>query len=272
MKAWWRRLVGRGETRGPGGPVFAPDWEPFLEKNVVLYASLPGGEKKRLRARTMEFLSTKSFEGCGGLELTAEMMVTVAGTASLLMLHRPGPLFPKLFSVLLYPSVFRARHVEETNSGIIHESAVDTLGESWESGSLILAWDAVRPGDPNHTPGQNIVLHEFAHQLDLDDGAEDGAPKLDSRESQRTWAQVFQEAFEERKWMRRMGYRCVLDDYASTHPAEFFAVSTEVFFERPSRLKKTFPRLYAELRGYFRFDPLDHLEREKNENRVREEN
>lgn len=256
MKAWWRkRFFGRREAPEEG-EAFDPAWEPVLERNVVLYPRLPEAEKKRLCARLVEFLGTKSFEGCGGLELTEEMMVTVAGTASLLMMNRPGPLFPALYTVLLYPGVFRARHVEETDSGIVHESAPETLGESWESGSVILAWDAVRPGDRNHTPGQNIILHEFAHQLDLDDGAEDGAPKLDSREAQRTWTQVFHEAFEERKWMRRMGHRCVLDDYATTHPAEFFAVATEVFFERPARLERTFPRLYSELKRYFQFDPV----------------
>ncbi len=256
MKGLWRKIRGLGGKDSlAASAAFDPAWEPHLERNVVLYGGLSAAKKERLRARVVEFLGSKSFEGCGGLELTEEMMVTVAGTASLLMMNRPGPLFPALFTVLLYPSVFRARYVEETDSGIVHESAPETLGESWESGSVILAWDAVRPGDRNHTLGQNIILHEFAHQLDLDDGAEDGAPKLDSREAQRTWAQVFQEAFEERKWMRRMGHRCVLDDYAATHPAEFFAVSTEVFFERPARLERTFPRLYSELKRYFRFDP-----------------
>lgn len=264
MISWLRkRMMGRDDGRGLGAS-YEPAWEPILEKNTVLYGGLCAAEKERLRARTVEFLGSKSFEGCGGLELTEEMMVTVAGTASLLMMNRPCPLFPALFTVLLYPSVFRARHVEETDSGIVHESAPETLGESWESGSVILAWDAVRPGDRNHTPGQNIILHEFAHQLDLDDGAEDGAPKLDSREAQRTWAEVFREAFEERKWMRRMGHRCVLDDYATTHPAEFFAVSTEVFFERPARLERTFPRLYSELKRYFRFDPLSSAEEDRN--------
>ncbi|MCC5839187.1 MAG: zinc-dependent peptidase [Opitutales bacterium] len=235
---------------------FQPIWRDWLGRHFPAFTRMPPDLRADLEKRTLEFLREKRFEGCGGLELSDEMIIAVAGTASALLARRPGPVFPELFSVLLYPSVFRAHQREETDSGLVHDKRVPLLGESWETGTLILAWDAVCAGGANRVPGQNIVLHEFAHQLDLEDGADDGAPGLETAGDRQTWVRVFGEAYRERRRMRLMGYRCVLDDYAATHPAEFFAVSTEVFFERPVALRKTFPSLYHELTRYFRLDPV----------------
>lgn len=253
----WQKLKSffGGETPAS---VFQEDWIALLEENVPLYARLPEELRVRLNERIGEFVATIRFEGCGGLELTEEMILTVAAQACLLVMHRDGRPYPKLNVVYLYPSSFTSVWKEVDALGIVTEGEVARLGESWERGSVVLAWDAVEHGARNLTDGNNVTFHEFAHQLDHEDGATDGAPGLPCRDSYRSWARVFQENYDEFLRQTEAGRKTVLDSYGATNPAEFFAVATEAFFEKPRQFARKLPELYDEMRKYYSLDPREY--------------
>ena len=131
------------------------------------------------------------------------------------------------------------------------------LGESWTSGSVVLAWDSVLKGAANEDDGKNVVIHEFAHQLDQADGVGDGAPILKDRGEYQDWAKVFSKHYEQLVERTNKGRKTLLDNYGATNPAEFFAVATEAFFESRDRLKKKHPNLYSELKDYYQLDPAE---------------
>ncbi|MHC4945611.1 MAG: M90 family metallopeptidase, partial [Planctomycetota bacterium] len=230
-----------------------PEWKGILERNLPLYPRLPGALKEKLHGHVQVFLAEKNFEGCGGLELTDEMRVTIAGFACLLILNAKPTYYPRLSSILVYPSAFITRDIEDTDGTIMEEDVL--LGESWETGAVILAWDEVlhavhAPGD-----GENIVYHEFAHQLDREDGFFDGRPELERRSQYLSWTRVLDREFKRHQRRVSRGMRTVMDEYGAIDPAEFFAVAAETFFEKPRQLKAKHPPLYEELKEYFRLDP-----------------
>jgi Mlc titration factor MtfA (ptsG expression regulator) len=232
-----------------------PDaWRAILTKNIPYLALLPEGDLTELEARVRVFLAEKQFEGCGGLELTDEMKVTIAGQACLLVLHRDDDIYPDLESILVYPHAYRvsAKHRE---GAVVVEGDEVRLGESWERGTLVLAWDHVNAATHHVTPGHNVVLHEFAHQLDGEDGGMDGAPDLGSRARYTAWARVLGDEYKELTARLASGQATDIDPYAATNPSEFFAVVTEAFFEKPERLRKRHPAMYAELAAFYGQDP-----------------
>jgi len=253
----WQKLKAlfSGETTTPA--VFHEEWIALLEKNVPLYARLPEALRLRLHQCIAQFIATIRFEGCGGLELTEEMILTVAAQACLLVVHREGKPYPKLKVVCLYPSTFSSVQTHVDEMGVVTEEVVARLGESWGRGSLVLAWDSVAQGARNPGDGHNVTLHEFAHQLDHEDGATDGAPGLPNRAAYRSWARVFQENYDDFQHLLEAGRKTVIDPYGGTNPAEFFAVATETFFEKPRQLFQKRPELYEEMRKYFGVDPQD---------------
>lgn len=182
------------------------------------------------------------------------MKATIAAQACLLLLRRDAEVYPGLFSILLYPHPYVAvdRVVE---GGIVTEGEVVRLGETWSRGSLVLSWDDVRRGAADPHDGHNVVLHEFAHQLDQQDGASDGTPPLPGRSRHAAWARVLGAAYDDLVGRIHERRPSVLDAYGATNPAEFFAVATECFFERPAALERGYPDLYAELRRFYRRDP-----------------
>ncbi len=234
----------------------APDsWAGLLERNVPLYRRLPDKEKRKLHGLMAVFLDEKTFEGCGGLEVTEEMKVTVAAQACMLVLNNRYAFYGKLRSILLYPAAYRAGEARLFSAERAPGSDV-RLGESWESGSVVLAWDHVRHGAHDFRDGENVVLHEFAHQIDQADGDADGAPDLGQRSRYSTWARAFGEAYERLQKRTRAGKRTVMDEYGATDPAEFFAVATETFFEKPRQLQEKYPDLYQELQAFYGLDPV----------------
>jgi hypothetical protein len=190
------------------------------------------------------------------LELTDEIRVTIATQACLLLLHRRSDYYPRLVTILVYPSgyfVGGERHVE---GHIWEEGRSGRLGETGRAmGSMVLAWDAAKAGASDPSDGQNLVLHEFAHQLDFEDFVADGVPALGSRSAKQSWAEVMKVEFAALRAADQTGISTLLDTYGATNPAEFFAVSTEAFFERPGALRRRHPRLYAEMQRFFRQDP-----------------
>jgi Mlc titration factor MtfA (ptsG expression regulator) len=251
-----KRLHRSAKRKDLAARPFAPEWEKIIETNVPLYKRLPDSLKEQLHGLIHIFLAEKSFEGCGGLELTDEIKVTIAAQASMLLLNRKTSYFRKLRTILVYPHTYVARAVSSNGVVVIDGRSV-RLGESWQNGPVVLAWDSVTGGTRNITDGRNVVLHEFSHQLDQEDGAADGAPILEHRSSYVTWARVLGEEYEALRKKRRG--KAVMDKYGATNPAEFFAVATETFFEKPKQMKKKHPELYDELRDYYKLDPLQWL-------------
>lgn len=216
---------------------------------------LPEPARRELEGLVQVFLGEKRFEGCNGVEITDEVRVTIAAQACLLLAGRaPQEVYPDLVTVLVYPEMYVADEVIEHGDGLVSEDLAERTGESWESGSLVLSWDDVVAADPK--TGWNVVYHEFAHQLDAENGAMDGAPLLESPEQVARWAEVMQDEYA--RFLRRVEQRrpTLLDDYAANEPAEFFAVGTEFFFMSPRALARQEPRLYEQLADYYRLDPV----------------
>ncbi len=235
---------------------FPPEWVEILNQNVILYRYLPDPLKKELHEHINVFLGEKLFEGCGGLEITSEIRVTIAAQACILLLNRKKPTYyPKLYTILVYPSAYVAKQVTVTGKMHTEETSVRG-GESWGRGEAVLAWDYVRKAAIDLSFGHNVVLHEFAHQLDQEDGSSNGAPILEKGTSYRTWARVLSKEYEELRKNALSGRKDIMDAYGATNPAEFFAVATETFFERPKQMKLTHPELYEELKSYYGLDPL----------------
>ncbi len=225
-----------------------------LERNVPYLAKLDEADRKELEGLVRIFLAEKSFEGCGGLVLTEEIKITIAAQACLLLLHRETDIYPDVASILVYPSAYRAT-ARTNEGGLVIESEQARLGESWTRGVVVLAWDHVKSDAVQPARGQNVVLHEFAHQLDGEDGSMDGAPDLGARARYTSWAHVLGDEFGELSRQIHEGRRSDIDPYGATNPAEFFAVVTEMFFEKPRALKQRHPELYGELAAFYRQDP-----------------
>jgi MtfA peptidase len=229
-------------------------WLPILESGLPVYSSLSQDEQARLRQLIQQFIARKRFYGCGGLTITDEMRVTIAAEACLLLTNKGGALYPKLYYVLVYPTGFRVERDQHQPDGTVATGEHSLLGESWSNGKVILSWDDVEKGVGDFTDGHNVVLHEFAHQLDAESGSSNGAPPL-RRNSYKSWAIVFSESFKDLKFRSLHGDKTVMDEYGATNPAEFFAVATETFFEKPRQLYKKRPELYEELMKYYQIDP-----------------
>lgn len=253
---WLGWGVRRGARRRRLKSLAAPEsWGPILERNVPAVAGLPADLRAQLHGCMRVFLDEKRFEGCGGQEITAEVRVTIAAQACLLLIGREAEVYPRLKSILVYPHTYVAG-----GKGIFggqYDEPSARLGESWRTGTLILSWHSVKGGAANIRDGRNVALHEFAHQLDQADGAADGAPSLPHASSYRSWATCFQREY--RDFLKRLekGERTVIDDYGATNAAEFFSTATEAFFEKPRQLAEKRPELFEELKGYYRVDPRE---------------
>jgi len=204
------------------------------------------------------FLAEKSFEGCGGLELTDEIRVTIAAQACLLLLHREPEYYPGLDVILVYPSAFRSKSTRREGMVVMEDDST-RLGESHDRGIVVVSWDDVRRGAADPNDGHNVVLHEFAHQLDQADGAADGAPELERRSMFGPWARTLGAEFEALETAADRNRKTVIDKYGATNPAEFFAVITETFFEKPRQMKAKHPELYEQLVEFYKQDPLERL-------------
>jgi len=235
----------------------APAWRELLHRNVSLYRHLPEQLKEQLHGDIHVFLAEKRFEGCGGLEITDEIRVTVAAEACMLLLNRPRHYYPRLHSVLVYPTAYLARLPSSMGGGGYIEEDVPLAGQSWREGSLVLAWDHVKAGARDGRDGHNVVLHEFAHQLDEENGPADGAPVLDNPARYAAWARGCRHEYAELCRDVKLHRRSVLDAYGATNPAEFFAVATETFFEKPRQLRRHEPDLYGVLKDYYHLDPVE---------------
>ena len=230
-------------------------WEEIIKENVKLYNHLPDELKGQLHGLVNVFAAEKKFEGCGGLEITEEIKATIAAQACMLLLNRKAGYFDKLKNILVYPHTYVAKKF--SSDGVIEiQGRSVRLGESWQNGPVVLAWDSVIGGAVNIQDGKNVVLHEFSHQLDQADGVADGAPILESRSSYATWARVLGAEYEKLQKKAKRYRKSVMHRYGATNPPEFFAVATETFFEKPKQMKKKHSELYDALSDYYKMDPV----------------
>lgn len=233
------------------------EWIRILEENFPVIGRLSPEHRSQLFGHMQIFLAEKNFEGCGGLELTDEIKVTVAAQACMLLLGRETRTYPKLKTVLIYPHTYHGGK-EGMFGGDNGKTA--RLGESWNCGVVVLSWNSVLGGARNLEDGHNVTFHEFAHQLDQEDGAADGAPILSERSAYATWARVCKREFDALVARSSKEKKSTMDRYGATNPAEFFAVATETFFEKPRQMKARHPELFEELQSYYRVDPCQWLD------------
>ncbi len=247
IRRWRRKRLMRGE--------FPREWERILHANCGFYTRLTDADRDELRRKMLVFLHEKHFEGCRGLAMTDEIRVTVAAHACLLLLRRETDFYPYLVTILVYPSTFVVEITEVDEHGFEWRDTLENAGESWDRGNVIVAWDVAKHGALDPRDGLNVLLHEFAHQLDAEDGHTEGAPMMNSRADRQAWARVMQAEYNRLIEDVEADREALLDDYGTTNPAEFFAVCVETFFEKPHQMRTAHPDLYAQLRKYFNQDP-----------------
>ncbi len=235
---WWRR---RRRRRVRGEP-FPPAWLEILARNAPFVARLDAADRARLLGDVQVLVAEKHFIAAGGMEITDEVRVTIAAAAARLVIHLDVDRYDDLTEIVVYPSAYRHPGADPADGAV--------LGEAHAWGVVVLAWDAVLAGMRNPGDGHCTAVHEFAHVLDRADGAFDGAPELHASEHYRPWATIMQHGFD-RLRRRDRTLRRVLREYGATNEAEFFAVATEAFFERPGDLRRRAPALYAELERFY---------------------
>lgn len=248
------RLRARRWTRAQAQP-FPAHWRTILQRRVPIWRHLPADLQLQLKKLIQVFVAEKAFIGCGGQRITDEVRITIAAQACLLLLNRPNHYFPALRQILVYPGSFIVPRGHTDGMGIAHHGHAVLSGESWSQGQVVLSWQDTLEGAADPFDGHNVVIHEFAHQLDQENGGANGAPALGNSQRYAHWSAVMQAEFETLQWSAEQGEETLLNPYGATNPAEFFAVATEVFFERPHHLAYQHPALYRELSQYYRVDP-----------------
>ncbi|MDJ0568217.1 MAG: zinc-dependent peptidase [Pleurocapsa sp. MO_192.B19] len=231
-------------------------WLTIIQQNLPIYQHLPEPLQKRLQGHVNVILAEKQFVGCGGLSITSEIKLTIAAIASLLLLNERGEYYPKLCSILVYPSAYVVNQTKPISNYVVQESKVVRLGESWTRDRVVLSWSQIKYDTQNWQDGHNVILHEFAHQLDSESGTANGVPILEQESDYVTWALVFTREYQQLIKNVQRGSQTVMDAYGTTNPAEFFAVATETFFEKPKQLAQLHPALYNQLKRYYKLDPV----------------
>ena len=248
---WWRNRRRSHLAREP----FPAAWLSIIQVNCRHFATLTTAEQARLLQDVRWFLAEKSIEVSLGLVLTDEMRVTVAAQASLLGLGFTSPPFDRLRSVILQPEVFLGDNVVRDSSGLELHSQDARIGQAARNGPVVLSWSDVVRQCRDEPDGRNVILHEFAHLLDMVDGDVDGVPPMDTEQEFRTWQDVTRIEYRRLVNQAQLGRRTLLDEYGATSEVEFFAVATETFFEQPVEMRTLHPRLYDVLRAFYKQDP-----------------
>ena len=247
-RPWWTE---RRRERLRAAP-FPASWRRILRRRVPAVARLPADLQHQLKRHIQVFVAEKPFIGCAGQAITDEVRVTIAAQACLLLAGHPRPdYFPRLRQILVYPDPFVVQREQPSGNGLVHEKRRALTGESWSQGQVILSWSDVLDGASDPVDGRNVVLHEFAHQIDQDTGAADGRPWRPTAALRRRWAIAMGAGYE--RLNREPS--ALIDAYGASDPAEYFAVVTEVFFERPQALAAEAPEVYRELAELYRLEP-----------------
>jgi Mlc titration factor MtfA (ptsG expression regulator) len=258
MFDWLREHRRKKLTRAP----FPSAWEEIIRRNVAHYCMLKDSERAHLRALIQVFIAEKNWEGAGGLELDDEIRVTISAQACLLILGLPHNYYQNVQSIIVYPTTvvppqrkLGSFEIARTPMDIEHP----ILGQAFQQGSVIIIWDAALHGGRHPEMGYNVIYHEFAHQLDMLDGAADGTPPLRNRTEYREWILICSREYQRLRHDATMGKESFLNAYGATSEAEFFAVATEQFFDRPQSLIEQAPDLYRVLQEYYRQNPFERV-------------
>lgn len=250
-------LANRRRTKLTSAP-FPPVWEDVILRNVAHYGSLNEAERAHLRALVQVFITEKYWEGCGGLVMTDEIRATISAQACLLLLNLPHNYYQNVESILVYPSTVvpppRAPGFFEASIAP-PEDVGPIIGEALYQGPVIIIWDAALHGGRHPELGHNVVYHEFSHKLDMLTGAANGTPALRDREEYQDWVRVCSRDYLRLRDDAAHGRESFMDDYGATDEAEFFAVATEQFFDRPQVMLVQAPDLYRVLKEYYCQDP-----------------
>ena len=246
---WW---LARRRAHLRALPFPAP-WRRILRQRVPAVARLPADLQRQLKQHLLVFLAEKPFIGCAGLSLTDEVRVVVAAQACLLLLGQARPdYYPRLKEVLVYPGAFAVKDIQPQAGGVVHEQRQVLAGQSWARGQVILAWAEVLAGAADPADGRNVVVHEFAHQVDQDKGLADGKPWRPTAGQRQRWAAVMGDALAR----LQATPSALISDYGATDAAAFFAVISAWFFERPLALAGEAPDVYRELALLYQLNPL----------------
>lgn len=248
LKAWRRRRVLHRF------PIDEALWVNAI-RQLHLLQGMPAKDLERLREWVTLFVHAKTFYGVQGLEVDDWMRIVVAAQACLPILNLDVDFYRGWSSIILYPGGFVARHQVRDEAGVVHESARPLIGEAWDEGPLVLSWDDARPGRHPFGTGTNVVVHEFAHKLDMLNGVTNGLPPLPRQMRVDRWAAVFTHAFEDHRRRIQRGEELWIDPYAAESPGEFFAVVSECFFEAPWTLLSAYPEVFEQLARFYRQDP-----------------
>ena len=231
-------------------------WLP-IRRSLPIVATLSESDAEKLRGLTDSFLRTKSLEGAGGFEFDEETRVVVAALACVPILELGMEAYTGWRSVVAYPGGFVSRGTSVDEMGVEHEWEEPRSGESWFQGPVVLSWEDVAAS--GRLEGYNVVIHEMAHKLDMLNGDANGFPPLHAEMDGARWYRVFSDAFEDLCARVEAGEETDIDDYATEGPDEFFAVISEYFFELPEVLDACYPKVYAELRAFYRQDPMERI-------------
>lgn len=246
---WWHRRIIKKST------ITETLWREAF-KQLPILDKLTDGERKRLKHVAILLLHKKSFTGAQGLRLTDGMKLLIALQAGLPVLNLGIEWYRGWVSIIVYPESFIPQRAVTDEAGVVHQSQAVLSGESWQRGPVILAWDEVASAGVED--GSNLVIHEFVHKLDMLNGVANGFPPLHVGMDTRSWSHSFSAAYQDLSDRINAGENTVIDDYAATSPAEFFAVLSEVFFEKPGQVLSEYPQVYSHMLDFFRQDPLRH--------------
>jgi Mlc titration factor MtfA (ptsG expression regulator) len=235
---------------------FKKQWRKIIQQRMPYFKQMPTDLQLQLKQHIQVFLAEKNFIGCNGVKITDEIRITVAAQACLLLLNRKTDYYPKLKTILVYPRAFIKNQQSIGADGVQYVKRVTLSGESWDFGKVVLSWQDTLDGAQITDDGRNVVIHEFAHQLDQESGKANGAPILGKNQSYQCWSEAFLSQFEQLRMQAKTGKPSLFDYYGATEPAEFFAVASEVFFEQAKQLHHEHSALYRQLQQYYQVDPI----------------
>jgi len=236
---------------------FPQAWRQIIKRRIPYFSTMPTDLQLQLKGHIQVFIAEKQFAGYEGITINDDIKVTVAAQACLLLLNRKTDYYPNLKTIVIYPGAFVKKQMAADHIGLHSERTSIMLGESWQFGKVILSWQHTVEGAKVPDDGANVVIHEFAHQLDQETGNANGAPWLGKRSSYKHWSSVFEKEYQQLKQQTEQGTESLLDSYGATNPAEFFAVASEVYFEQAQQLYQQHRSLYRQLRKYYQVDPIN---------------
>jgi len=251
LRSWLDRRIIQRST------ITSIQWDEAFT-SLPLLGGLAPDEKQALRELAILFMHHKVFEGAQGFVITQSMALIIALQACLPILKLGFGGYGGWYSVIVYPSGFAPKRVVTDEYGVEHHVQSNLSGESWQRGPVVLSWD-----DTEHAgfiDGNNLVIHEFAHKLDMQNGVANGFPPLHRGMDRSVWVKAFTTGFEDFQSKCERGKRIGINCYAASSPAEFFAVLSEVFFERPDVVSHHYTAIYNLLRQYYRQDPQSRLD------------